>query len=428
MPHSKIGNMLRFRHIENVDHDGRFGLTRPFAPSFRFLCNFDFLQDGWHFMAQKAAESMPRRMAGVKWRPRIASGGMLLRIRAVIVAFAVLWWDSGRRDPAKVEAFPVVRLHDTSQWNRLYRVTSSERTSKGGGVDYATTPLLWAASKGGAASGRGQKRSSTKSGGGFGKVATRPVTDKQQESGRGRSTASTTAGGERGEARRSQSTDGSATSPAQLDKWGLPPPTLDDIFPPLPDGTQLVPVVFNTNYTLEQMQAAVRDVVRLDLDRHFDGLGVERDSASRSQAGQHGKPMKLRLLHQSPPVLAIDNFFTPEECEATRQIVDESKTQPTSTATDSGPPTVQVSSKTFEGAISRRTSTSWFCHYRQHPVLLAKAVHLLGLELPHMEEPQIVRYQPGQEFSFHYDQVPAHQTGNGGQRLATLLYVFGALL
>jgi prolyl 4-hydroxylase len=126
--------------------------------------------------------------------------------------------------------------------------------------------------------------------------------------------------------------------------------------------------------------------------------------------------MKLRLLHQSPPVLAIENFFSPEECEATQQVV-----EATSAAGGGSSPPVQVGSRTFEGAISRRTSTSWFCCYEQHPALLAKAVHVLGLQLPNMEEPQVVRYQPGQEFSFHYDQVPAHQTGNGGQRLATLL-------
>ncbi|KAL3925854.1 MAG: hypothetical protein SGARI_005771 [Bacillariaceae sp.] len=38
-----------------------------------------------------------------------------------------------------------------------------------------------------------------------------------------------------------------------------------------------------------------------------------------------------------------------------------------------------------------------------------------------MEEPQIVRYERGQEFSWHYDEVPPPQLNNGGQRLATML-------
>jgi prolyl 4-hydroxylase len=38
-----------------------------------------------------------------------------------------------------------------------------------------------------------------------------------------------------------------------------------------------------------------------------------------------------------------------------------------------------------------------------------------------MEEPQIVRYRTGEEFSWHYDEIPSAQLSNGGQRLATLL-------
>lgn len=53
--------------------------------------------------------------------------------------------------------------------------------------------------------------------------------------------------------------------------------------------------------------------------------------------------------------------------------------------------------------------------------------YCLGLPLEHMEEPQLVRYQAGQEFSWHYDQVPPPQLANGGQRLATLLVYLNSL-
>jgi len=43
----------------------------------------------------------------------------------------------------------------------------------------------------------------------------------------------------------------------------------------------------------------------------------------------------------------------------------------------------------------------------------------VGLE--RMEEPQIVRYRTGEEFSWHYDEIPSSQLSNGGQRQATLL-------
>jgi prolyl 4-hydroxylase len=52
---------------------------------------------------------------------------------------------------------------------------------------------------------------------------------------------------------------------------------------------------------------------------------------------------------------------------------------------------------------------------------LAKMNQMLGIPLEQMEEPQIVRYKTGEEFSWHYDEVPAAQVANGGQRLATLL-------
>lgn len=57
------------------------------------------------------------------------------------------------------------------------------------------------------------------------------------------------------------------------------------------------------------------------------------------------------------------------------------------------------------------------------PTLLAKILHLFGdtIDLHQCEEPQIVRYETGQEFSWHYDEIPKNQLENGGQRLATLL-------
>jgi len=56
--------------------------------------------------------------------------------------------------------------------------------------------------------------------------------------------------------------------------------------------------------------------------------------------------------------------------------------------------------------------------------LLARASQVLNVSLETIEEPQLVRYRSGQEFTWHYDEVPAPQLSNGGQRLATLLYVY----
>jgi prolyl 4-hydroxylase len=201
-------------------------------------------------------------------------------------------------------------------------------------------------------------------------------------------------------------------SEPQLDRFGLPPPTSDDIFPRMPPETELI-AASKENYSLQEVKNALKEHISLRLDR-FDDHGVEMNVATDRA------PMKLRLIHQSPPVLAIDNYLTPEQCHEVQEVVE----VPPSTITNhqQQEEAVQVNSATFSPlATSKRTSTSWFCHYAQVPTMLAKMNHMLGIPLELMEEPQIVRYKTGQEFSWHYDEVPAAQLSNGGQRLATLL-------
>jgi prolyl 4-hydroxylase len=202
----------------------------------------------------------------------------------------------------------------------------------------------------------------------------------------------------------------SSSSEAKLDKWGLPQPTTDDIFPPMPPGTELIPIKAEEEcITLSDIMVALKDHIELDkLAINFDEQGMEKAARSSGRP-----PMKLGLLHRSPPVLTVENFFTPNECEEVQRIA---------LATDDEKGPVQVKSATFSAlAQSKRTSTSWFCYYSQVPTLLAKAQHVLGLSLGVMEEPQIVRYKVDEEFSWHYDEVPSNQLKNGGQRLATLL-------
>jgi prolyl 4-hydroxylase len=196
----------------------------------------------------------------------------------------------------------------------------------------------------------------------------------------------------------------------QLDKWGFPPPTSDDIFPPMPPGTELIAAT-KENYSLQEVKDALKEHISLRLHR-FDDNGVEMNVPTDRA------PMKLRLIHQSPPVLAIDNYFTLEQCIDVQEVA----VPPPSTNQQQEQEAVQVESATFSSlAQSKRTSTSWFCHYAQVPTLLAKTNHMLGIPLDLMEEPQIVRYKTGQEFSWHLDEVPTAQLANGGQRLATLL-------
>lgn len=191
----------------------------------------------------------------------------------------------------------------------------------------------------------------------------------------------------------------------KLDRFGLPIASIDNIFPTLPESTTIVPVdALNGNCTLSEIQDCLKDHVDLgDLTRVFDNEGLAKIP------NQNGSIMRLRLLHRSPPVLTLDNFLTEDECQDIKKVAEK------------GSSTHRVGSATFKGALSTRTSTSWFCHYGDLPVLIAKAHHILGIPLETMEEPQIVRYKGGEEFSWHYDEVPPPQLPNGGQRVATLL-------
>jgi len=205
-------------------------------------------------------------------------------------------------------------------------------------------------------------------------------------------------------------------SQPKLDKWGLPEPTEEDLFPPMPPGTELLAAT-KERYSLQEIRQALGKHVPLDLGRRFDEDGVEMTPAD-GPVGVY--PMRLRLLHVSPPVLAIENFFSARECADTEGVA-MPPGDDNSDSDDYLPRPVRVDSKTFALAQSTRTSTSWFCHYAQVPALLAKAHHCLGIPLDRMEEPQVVRYKKGQQFSWHYDEVPAPQLSNGGQRVATLL-------
>mmetsp|Transcript_19240 Transcript_19240/g.41892 ORF Transcript_19240/g.41892 Transcript_19240/m.41892 type:complete len:433 (-) Transcript_19240:86-1384(-) len=213
--------------------------------------------------------------------------------------------------------------------------------------------------------------------------------------------------------------DQATSTGPELDRFGLPiNPTLEDIFPPLGDDVEVVPVE-STDYQtkLEDVRSIMKDHIPLNYDI-FDENGVENIAVDGGMTG--GSPMKLRILHNSPPVLAIDNFFTDEECEEYIRISSQPCDEDVDDADSSA--ALMVDSKTFALSTATRTSTTWFCHYRQVPTLLAKASRLLdNLPLERMEEPQLVRYRTGEQFSYHCDEVPAPQLGNGGQRVATLL-------
>lgn len=144
------------------------------------------------------------------------------------------------------------------------------------------------------------------------------------------------------------------------------------------------------------------------------GMTVAKAPAGTLSAALPGLDLAypgLKVLHADPPVLSVDGFLSEDECAAFAALRDE-------------PAAVHELSQsaTFSASTaSARTSTSWFVAYQRAAPLLARAAALLGARLRRFEEPQLVRYTPGQCFNWHYDAVPPSQLFNGGQRVATLL-------
>jgi len=196
----------------------------------------------------------------------------------------------------------------------------------------------------------------------------------------------------------------------KLDRFGLPIRTAENFFPPLPADTELVGLANDEETKMSEVQQFMKKHIPLNWDV-FNENGVEKEELCNGR-----KPWKVKLLHKSPPVVSVEDFFSPEECQEYINI-----SNPPSNDQSVSP--LEVSSATFSAlAQSKRTSTTWFCYYSQVPTLLAKAKRLLNnLPIEQMEESQIVRYRTGEEFSWHYDEVPGSELHNGGQRVGTLL-------
>ena len=105
---------------------------------------------------------------------------------------------------------------------------------------------------------------------------------------------------------------------------------------------------------------------------------------------------QFRILHVDPMVLAIDNFFTEEECDKYVETCTTSTQTKSSSNSDTLPPLEIKQSLTVghdKKSKAQRTSTTWFHHYQNVPELLSKACRLLGISsgIEQFEEPQTVR-------------------------------------
>ena len=125
----------------------------------------------------------------------------------------------------------------------------------------------------------------------------------------------------------------------------------------------------------------------------------------------NGNMNGVRLVHENPPIYEVDNFFEHSLCDDYIQ-----------RAQAMGE---RYESQTFSsqyGASSVRTSNTWYLYYKQVPEMLQRIRDLTNFPIDRYEEPQIVRYEMGQQFSWHYDALPAAVAKkSGGQRIATIL-------
>ena len=161
-----------------------------------------------------------------------------------------------------------------------------------------------------------------------------------------------------------------SSSEPKLDRFGLPILTADDVFPPLSTEFKLVPCsTKNAPASIDEIQNILNSESRLSINENVCAkLGI-----------------KVNLLHVSPPVIEMENFFSADECDEYMEI-----SKPGDEFDSRGALMVE-SPKFSTEALSRRTSTTWFCNYERVPSLLAKATNLLEKPLTHFEEPQVVR-------------------------------------
>jgi hypothetical protein len=138
---------------------------------------------------------------------------------------------------------------------------------------------------------------------------------------------------------------------------------------------------------------------------------------------------RLRVLHIDPLVLAVDEFFTEQECD---NYVERARTNNSSKKNEKSNKNLDVMQSRSPtvgkdaAAKAQRTSTTFYNTYKSVPELMSKACRLLGINsIDRFEEPQIVRYRRSEQFTWHLDALGPRELSQGqqksGQRIATLL-------
>jgi prolyl 4-hydroxylase len=158
----------------------------------------------------------------------------------------------------------------------------------------------------------------------------------------------------------------------------------------------------------------------------FGSIGNKKNDAPkkwlRDEVGTEGMSFHtigtdypgLQVLHTSPDVFVIDNFFSDDECD---RLVE--KARPNLL------PCLTIGEKT--GIVQpdeTRTSTNANMPRREVPTIVRRLCSLLKCEERQLETLQILRYEQGQYFYPHKDGFQGPATANGFKNSARLVTVF----
>jgi len=181
--------------------------------------------------------------------------------------------------------------------------------------------------------------------------------------------------------------------------------------------------------TLSTPAISLDDILPSDSTQEKSSTQENQSSSSSTFDLNNIPPFeKFCVLHTDPMVLAIDDFFTEEECDKYVQLsLDAEKSDEQPSLSNLQPMLLGKSQTVGKDSRSQaqRTSTTWFHYFEGVPDLMAKASRLLGLKgIDRWEEPQTVRYRRNEKFTWHLDALSPDEATNessAGQRVATLL-------
>lgn len=134
----------------------------------------------------------------------------------------------------------------------------------------------------------------------------------------------------------------------------------------------------------------------------------------------HDKWVKVLLRLQSPRVVALGDFLSPDECEALRADASSRLARSETVETLSGGNEVNVA-RTSQGMFFKRGETE-LCQRIE-----ARIAALVNWPVENGEGIQVLRYSPGAEYKPHYDYFDPSQPGTaailkwGGQRVGTVV-------